>query len=203
MKKDPPLILIAGGGHAMVVAEAAHLAGLRIAGFFDDRIDAVIEIGDVRIPRLGPLDDLSAAADHHCIVALGDISARRALIETLGAPLASVIHPNAFVSPTATIGDGVFIGPGAIVHSRAHVSDHAIINTGAIIEHDCRIGENAHVAPGATLGGAVEIGDDTLVGLGSRVLPGVKIGRRCTVGAGAVAAKDIGDSLTVRGVPAT
>jgi len=202
VKKDPPLILIAGGGHAMVVAEAAHLAGLRIVGLFDDRTDAAIEIGEVRIPRLGPLDDLAAAAENHCIVAIGDIAARRALIETLEAPLATVIHPSAFVSPTAEIGGGVFIGPGAIVHSRARIADHCIINSGAIVEHDCRVGENTHIAPGAVLGGEVEIGADTLVGLGSRVLPGVKIGTGCTVGAGAVVPKDIGDAITVRGVPA-
>jgi len=202
VKKDRPIILLGGGGHARVVAEAALLGGRRVAGLLDDRPDAVIRLGELQIARLGPFEHLSAVADEACIVAVGDLALRRELIGRLAGEAATVVHPSAFVSPSAAVGEGVFVGPGAVVHTLARVGDHAIVNTGAIVEHECEIGENAHVAGGAVLGGAASVGADTIVGLGARGLPGVRVGSGCVVGAGAVVVRDVPDGKTVKGVPA-
>ncbi|MCE2924931.1 MAG: acetyltransferase [Phycisphaeraceae bacterium] len=209
------VVLIGGGGHATVIAEAARLAGQVVVGFLDDNPAAPISAILIDLPHpfpnpphLGPLDHLAAIGSSAWIVALGDLKARRVILQTMAGlagvrPQAgSVIHPSAFVSPSASIGPGVFIGPGAIVHARAKVAPHATVNTGAIIEHDCVLDENAHLAPGAILGGGVHVGRDTLIGLGSRVLPGVQIGAGCTVGAGSVVLEDVPSNAKVVGVPA-
>lgn len=195
------MVLIGGGGHALVVGEAIGDAA-EIAGFFDD--DPGAPLGRFfRAPRLGGLDDVSPDLEAHCIIALGNLALRRRLIERMGdARTIGITHRTAFVSPSAAVGRGVFIGAQAVVHTLARVGDHAIINTGAIVEHECEIGRNVHVAPGAALGGNVRVGDDTLVGLGARVLPGLTIGRGCTIGAGAAVHKDVPDGATVAGVPA-
>lgn len=202
--QGPSLILIGGGGHALVVAEAAILAGLAIAGFLDDSPRPALAADPFRAPRLGGLGRLDLLQGHLWILSLGDLAARAALLPQLthcpGA--ASVIHPSAHISPSASIGRAVYIGPHAVIHTRASIADHAVINSGAIIEHDCRIGRNAHVAPGAVLGGSVTVGEDTLVGLGSRVLPNLAIGRACTIGAGAVVTSPVEDNATVVGIPA-
>lgn len=210
-----PVVLIGGGGHATVVAEAARLAGHAVIGFLDDNPAAPLAAILIDLPHpfatpphLGPLERLAAIGASAWIVALGDLRTRRGVLKALAAqpPLnghaASVIHPTAFVSPSASIGPGVFIGPKAVVHSRAKVGAHAIVNTGAIVEHDCVLEENVHLAPGATLGGTVHIGHDTLVGIGSRILPGVRIGAGVTVGAGAVVLRDVREHAKVVGVPA-
>ena len=208
---DTGISLLGGGGHALVVADSACLAGRQIAGFFDDADDSAISTarlsGGSAPTKLGDLESLTARSlvSKPWIVCLGDLHLRRALIDRLYAAeedAARVIHPSAIVSPQALVAGGVFAGPGSIINASARVLDHAIINSGAIIEHDCLIAENAHIAPGAVLGGNVSIGNDTLVGLGARVLPGVKIGRGCVVGAGAVVTKDIPDGETVVGCPA-
>ena len=205
-----PLLLIGGGGHALVVAEAAALAGWSVAGFFDDNVSPPLVAGrgdrESAVPRLGPLDRLGAIEDRGWIIAVGDLRFRRELIGRLrerASAAATVVHPSAFVSPSADIGRGVYIGPKAVIHSRARIGDHAIINSGAIIEHDCLISDNAHVAPGSVLGGGVSVGADTLIGLGSRVLPTIEIGRTCVVGAGAVVVAPVRDGTTVVGVPAS
>ncbi|MEO1583468.1 MAG: acetyltransferase [Planctomycetota bacterium] len=202
------LTLVGGGGHALVVADAAIRAGLDLQGFFDDDTEADLAKGSPTCGRLGDLTSLESREldGSPWILAIGDIATRRWLIDRLYKAeddAAMVIHPDATISEYAVIAGGVWIGPRAVIHTRARILDHAIVNSGAIIEHDCLVSENAHVAPGTTLGGSVRIGNDTLVGLNATVLPGVSIGNGCTIGAGAVVTHDVPDQSTVIGVPAS
>lgn len=197
-----PVVLIGGGGHALVVAEAIG-QGAILVGFYDDAPDARLAPA-ARVPRLGSLSDIPSTLEPWYMLALGDLSLRRRVLE---GPLSkarsfAITHRSAFVSANARLGSGVFVGPHAVVHTFAQVGNHAIINTGAIVEHECEIGENAHIAPGVVLGGNVTIGPDTLVGIGSRVIPGVTVGRGCVIGAGATVIRDVPDGAKVAGVPA-
>jgi len=170
---------------------------------------------------LGKLNETNQLDNRAWIIALGDIAHRRRAInaaqqrDALNTAAArsgvdlrpasapgpkAIIHPSAFISPTAQIGPGAFIGPRAVVHARARIGPHAIINTGAIIEHDCVVGENSHIAPGTVLGGGVHIASDSLIGLGSRILPGVSIGHHVIIGAGATVLGDVRDGTTAVGV---
>jgi sugar O-acyltransferase (sialic acid O-acetyltransferase NeuD family) len=195
-----PVVIVGGGGHALVVAEAL-LPGAAVLGFYDDNPHAVLS-RRLGLEHLGSLRLVSGDLAPWYVLGLGDLGLRRHLIERLrGASSVGVTHAGASVSASARLGRGVFVGPRAVVHTAAEVGDHAIINSGAIVEHECVIGENAHVAPGAVLGGNVRVGVDTLVGLGARVIPGVRIGDRCTIGAGAVVIRDVPDGAKVVGVP--
>lgn len=233
------LIVIGGGGHALVVAEAARLAGFDVLGFLDD--DENAPLGRTwpasphhHQPHLPTTPPTPGASDHLTVaphrlgelragknalreilgqenpavraaswtLGIGGVAMRRELIE-LGIPdTVTVVHPRAWVSPTARLGRGVYVGPGAIIHTRAVLADWAIVNSGAVIEHECLIGENTHIAPGSVLGGATRVGCDTLVGIGSRTIPGICIGSRCTIGAGSVVVRDVPDGLRTMGVPA-
>jgi sugar O-acyltransferase (sialic acid O-acetyltransferase NeuD family) len=217
------IILIGGGGHALVVLEAAMESARSVRGFFDDDAHAVAW-SRAQLGRLGELAQASRHLafdnDERFVIAVGGLALRRRMIDELVAPVAppgqpsapstnhapraaaAVVHPRAWISPSATLGLGVYVGPGAIVHAHARVADHVIINSGAIVEHECDIGVNAHIAPGAVLGGNVHVGPDTLVGIGARVLPGVKVGSAACVGAGATVLRDVPDRATVVGVPA-
>jgi len=212
--QEPRLLLVGGGGHAAGVVEAAQLGHLVVVGVLDDAPEPSVCEDPFNIPRTGAVDDLDRLGRLErdrpggCdgwILGIGDVKLRRRVLGSVAEAAErgyTIIHPSAIVSPSATIGRGVFIGPGAIIHSRASVHDHTIINSGAVVEHDCVVGENSHVAPGAVVGGYVRIGCDTLVGLGSRVLPGVRIGNATVVGAGAVVRHQVSDGEIVVGVPA-
>lgn len=201
-----PLILLGGGGHALVVADAANCSGHVIMGFFDDDPGAALK-RRMKLDHLGRLDEFDAAGrlEARLILAFGNLTLRARLLAAHNPPSeqsAAVVSKGAFVSPTATVDPGAFVGPGAVVHAFARVGAHAIINTGAIVEHECEIGENTHIAPGAVLGGDVRVGRDTLIGLGARVLPGVRIGSGCTIAAGAVVIRGVDDGEKVVGMPA-
>jgi acetyltransferase EpsM len=193
------IALIGGGGHAMVVGEAAVAQGYEVVGFYDDDPKAGVVM---LAPYLGNFHEIERLGDVPRIIAVGDIGARRELIERVGGPFATVVHPSAIVSPSAELGGGVFVGPLAVLHARARVGDHTILNTASIVEHDCALGTNVHVAPTAALGGGVRVGPDTLFGLGAKALPGARVGARCVVGVGCVVVSAVGDDRTVVGVPA-
>jgi len=199
------IVLLGGGGHAAVVADAARAQDWNVIGFFDDDPAAAVP----GLTHLGSIDraverlqsDLHEAGVH---ASIGDADVRRAWYEHLNDPLreAAVIHPTAERSSSATIGSGVFIAVRSIVNARALIGRGAIINSGAIVEHDCRVGPFAHIAPGATLGGDARVGRSSLIGIGATVLPGVEIGERAIVGAGAVVTRDVPDNVVVIGLPA-
>ncbi len=201
-------VLLGGGGHARVVGECLRLIGMPVGGVCDDDPTPAAGEPPLSLATLGPLSllisDPGFLASRTWMLALGSLELRRRLLDALEGvgEAISAIHPSAKVSPSATIGEGTWVGPGAIVHTAAVVGEHAIVNSGAIVEHDCRVGENVHVAPGAAIGGDVRIGADTLVGIGARVLPGVRIGAGCVIGVGAAVVNDLADGARVVGVPA-
>jgi len=195
-------VLIGGGGHGVVVAEAARVGGIALAGFLDDDPDAPLKEHLRKLGKISGLDYPDMLRHHDVILTIGDIATRRTLIGRLADDLVTVIHPTAWVSPSAVVAGGVFVGPHAVVNSHASVAPHAIINSGAIIEHHCSIGENTHIAPGVALGGETRIGSDTLIGVGARTIPGVSVGARCAVGAGSVVISNVAEGETVMGVPA-
>ena len=199
------VVILGGGGHAHVVAEAALAARWNVAGYADDTPQ---DEAPADVPYLGPLADVEAAMQRlygrtGVHAAVGDPALRRQWLDALpDHDPATIVHPTAVLAPTATLGPGVFVGPLAVTHARARVGAGTIINTGAVVEHHADIGAFAHLAPGATLGGEVRIGERTLVGLNATVLPRLTIGADCTVGAAAVVTDDVPDDTTVRGNPA-
>lgn len=74
-------------------------------------------------------------------------------IEENGGQLASLIHPTAYISPTATISQGTVILPHAIVNTDVVVGKGCIINLGAIVDHGCILEEGVHICLGAIVKG--------------------------------------------------
>lgn len=197
--QSPGRIVVFGGGdHGVVVAEAAGLAGFDVVGFVDERIPAGTMVADRPV-----LEAIPEGA--RVIVAIGDNAGRSEAVERLAIDdrrLATVVHPTAFISPSAALEPGVFIGPRAVVHAAARVGRGAIVNTAAVVEHHNDIAPFAHLAPGAALAGRVRVGGRALVGVGAAVRPGVAIGADAVVGAGAVVVDNVPEAAVVMGNPA-
>ena len=127
---------------------------------------------------------------------------QRAAQEWRGPLDGAVVHPSAYVHPSAKLGRGTVVFAGAVVQPDAVIGDHVIVNTGATIDHDCIVGDYAHLAPGVHLAGAVQVGEGAFLGIGSVVCPGIKVGRWATLGAGGVAIRDVADGVVAVGIPA-
>lgn len=196
--KKPRIVVFGASGHGLVVAEAAAASGWDVAGFADDGVEDGTQVGNWEVLDRTILDE----AELKVIVAIGVNGTRRKVADRFRDQLATVIHPSSFISPSASIELGVFVGPHAVVHAEAVVREGAIINSGGIVEHHVDVGAYAHIAPGSVLAGAVKVGDETLVGANAVVIQGCEIGSRVNVGAGATVIRSVADDLTVVGVPA-
>ena len=201
------LLILGASGHGKVVADCARAFGRwgEIL-FFDDRSADIGTCEDWTVAGDGEAF-LSAAAEDDCeaFVAIGNAAVRLRWLEAAreaGASLATIIHPSSVLSGGATLGDGVIVAPGGIVNIASWIGLGCIVNTGASVDHDCRLEAGVHVCPGARLAGDVQVGQRSWIGIGAVVRQGVRIGSDVTVGAGAAVVQDVGDGLTVVGVPA-
>lgn len=196
-------VVLGSGGHSKVVVDLLLGQGIGVAATI-----ALTAAEPYRgIPALAGDEHLSdfRAADHRCVVAIGDNGARMRAAESAvraGFAFAGVVGVGATVSPTAIVGDGTVVMNGAVVNADARLGELCIVNTGATVDHDCVIGTGAHLAPGTRLAGGVTIGAGAFLGVGAVVIPGITIGANAVVGAGAVVIRDVGAGEIVVGNPA-
>lgn len=140
------------------------------------------------------------------IVATGDNHLREqktALLQAMNIPLATIIHPTAMISATASIASGCTILANAVVSANASIDTGCIINTSAIVEHDCIVEAFVNISPKAAMAGHTKIGRKSFLGIGSTIIDEITIGKEVIIGAGAVVLHDIPDHATAYGVPAS
>lgn len=194
-------IVLGAGGHAKVAISTLRAAGWQVAALYDDdtKRHGTTTLG---VAVRGAIADIPPSDCSNAVVAVGDATHRRAIASTSSLNFITVIHPAAWVDPSAEIGAGAIVCAGAVIQPNARVGAHVIVNTSATIDHDCEVGDVAHIGPGAHLTGNVRVGAHSLLGAGSTIVPGVNIGRNTVVGAGATVVCDLPDHVVAVGCPA-
>ncbi|HCN44455.1 MAG TPA: phenylacetic acid degradation protein PaaY [Pseudomonas sp.] len=112
--------------------------------------------------------------------------------------LTPVIHPTAYVHPSAVLIGDVIIGPHCYVGPLAALRGdfgRIVLEEGANLQDTCVmhgfpasdtvVERNGHVGHGAVLHGCV-VGEDALIGMNAVILDNAKIASRCIVSAGAL-----------------
>lgn len=203
------IVIIGSGGHAKVVIEACRLSRPTdvIDLVDDDPVRAGMRVMDLTVYLRSQEQPFISSEFFHC--AIGHNANRKACYESSiehadrqRPSFATVIHPNAHISPSAQIGEGSFIAAGAVIGPDAVIGKGCIINHNAVIDHDCHVGDWVHIAPSATLGGAVSIADQVFIGASATILPGLTVCEGATVGAGGVVTQDIDEATIFVGIPA-
>ncbi len=196
------LVIFGAGGHAKVVADIALKNGFEIEGFLDDNASASSIIG---YPILGKIDDCVKYKDT-CVFAMGigNNAVRKKILDKYpDFEYPVLVHPTASIGIETKIGKGTVVMPYVVVNACAEVGEFSILNSASVVEHDCRVGDFCLIAPNVTLCGVSKTGDFVWMGAGSVVNQTIKICDGVTVGSGAVVTKDITESGTYVGVPAT
>lgn len=139
------LLILGAGTHGRVVQETAESTGAyEQTDFLDDRApDAIGKLADYEHFR---------GTYGHAIAALGKNDLRSewlSKLEQAGYSLATLIHPTAYVSPSASLEAGVVVLPLAAIHTRAIIQKGAIIGIGSLVDHDATVCEYSHINTGA------------------------------------------------------
>lgn len=143
------LIIIGAGGFGQTVADLARQSGEYEGVYFLDDM----KTGETVLGKCG---DFARFHDGNTcmIAALGNNPVRLDWVhrfEQAGIPVATIIHPRAYISPTARVDAGTVVLPHAVVNTDCHVQKGCIINCGAMIDHGCMIEEGTHVCLGAII----------------------------------------------------
>ncbi len=202
------LLLFGASGHGRVVADAARAAGWEVAGWADDDATRLgQELDGAQVVAIGVAEAASWALQHGAkiVVSIGDNRARARLVEALldaGAELATIVHPSAVISPTATLGSGTVVFAGAVIGPAATLGRNVIVNTAVSVDHDNWISDHVHLSPGVHLGGTVSVGEGAHLGVGVNVRNNLAIGAWTMVGVGAAVVADLPEKVVAYGVPA-
>ena len=141
------LIILGAGGYGRTMADVAAQTGIYDEILFLDDNSRAENVG-------GRCDDFARFADENTLFypAFGNNELRMAWLKRLGeggCGVATIIHPRAYVSPTARVAEGNAVLPYAVVNTECEIKAGCIINCGAIVDHGCVIEEGVHVSPGA------------------------------------------------------
>lgn len=198
--KNKDIWIIGGGGHSKVVIAGCQSAKIKVNGLFDDNptLWNTLYWGI----KIDPIPENDWWKNHNGFLAIGENKARQKLSQKIHPKnWATIIHPSAIIHPTASIGEGSYIGARVVIQPDVSIGQHVIINTGAIIEHDVKVESFCHIAPQTVLAGHVTVREGTLIGVGSAVIPGVTIDSWSIIGAGSAVIENISSHKVAAGVP--
>jgi sugar O-acyltransferase (sialic acid O-acetyltransferase NeuD family) len=200
------LIIYGGGGHCKTIIDLVRALGTyQLIGIIDDRLQAGSLILDV--PILGGSQMLPRLFDQglrkvvNAVGAIGHVDVRIRIFDLLkeaGFQFPTVIHPTAFVEPSAKIEDGVQILAKSYVSSAATIGFGTVINAGVVVSHDCTIGKYVNLSPGTMLAGGVVLKDRVQVGMAATINIDVTVGEGSRIGNGTAVKADVPPDIKVR-----
>lgn len=139
------------------------------------------------------------------VICVGEPSSKFKIYEKIkryGYSLCTLIHPDAEISPSADIGNGVVVRKGTIVSSDSKIGKNVILQSNVIIGHDAKIGDHCQISSFSEIAGNCDVGNEVFVGIGSFIKENTSIGDQVIVSMGSVVMKNINSGDIVMGNPA-
>lgn len=115
---------------------------------------------------------------------------------------ATLIHPQAVISPFAKIGYNVLIMAGVVITANAEVGNHVCILPNTVIHHDSKIGDYTLIGSNVTIAGNTFIGKHCYIGSGVSVINGISIGDNTLLGLGTNVISPVESNSKMVGNPA-
>jgi sugar O-acyltransferase (sialic acid O-acetyltransferase NeuD family) len=170
------LAIVGAGGYGRLALDVLIASGFEswVIGFYDDAHAVLPEkvrgfpvLGDVAV-----LKSMLSVEAVHVIVAITDNLVRLRLanaIRALGAQFFTAVHPTAYSSAEAIVGDGTVLAAGAVVHPDAAVGSHCYVGPGAVVDRDAVVGAGAWVSAGVVVGPGARVGARAVLGQNASV----------------------------------
>lgn len=199
------VIIVGAGGHAaelydyIIHANKSVHAGIEVAGLIDDseenyrkyRYDA---------PYIGSIASHRIKKDVKYLVGIANLQFRHEIVERFlneGASFQTFVHPAAFISSTARIGEGSVIAYHVNLGPNTKVGRFTLINARSSLGHDTQVGDFNFISPNVSFSGGSAIGNHNMFGINSATLPGIRVGNHNKIMAGMVLDKNVGDHQVV------
>ena len=176
-----------------------------IKGFLDSKADALDGLKGDYPHILGAPETYEIQEDDVFFVAMGEPKWRKyyaEMMEQKGAKFISIISKNAFINPTATIGEGSFVAGWSCISDNVILGKHSIIHVFCDLGHDAKVGDYSSIEAYSFLGGYSEVGKESVMHVRSTLIAHKKIGNQVSVGSSSVVMRNIKDGLHVFGNPA-
>lgn len=132
------------------------------------------------------------------VIAIGDAAVRQKVVDELPkeTKYGKIIHPSAFISPSANVGNDVIISHHCVVSSQVTISDHSHLNYHTCIGHETHMDEYFTSAPGVKISGCCKIGENVYFGTNSSTIQGITVNSNIKVGIGGVVMNSLNKSGT-------
>ena len=157
------LLIIGAGEFGQVVRELARSIGYEKVAFLDDNSEMAV----------GPVCSYADYSDEYdeFIIAIGNPKVRGELFPKLALKYqaATLVSPKAYVSMSASLGEGTIVEPMAVVNSGATIGTACIINAGAVVNHNSVIGDFCQIDCNAVVSADVTVSDGTKIKAGTAV----------------------------------
>ena len=203
------LVIVGAGGCGREVLQWAKDINKKeqrwnIKGFIDDDLNALDgKVCDV--PVLSSINDYQIEEEDEFVCCIGNSKVRKEVVARLkmkGAHFGTLIHPNAIIADSSTLGEGVIIYPFAIISDNAVIGDGCIINMYSSVAHDSVLGEYCTISAHCDITGMCKLGACVFMGTTSNVVPGTKIGNDVYICAGSTVMGRVRKEMKVLGNPA-
>ena len=138
------------------------------------------------------------------VISIGETKDRKQLREKIvesGYKFGNVIHPTAYISPEAKIGDGLIARANVCVSCGATIEENVQLFEGSTIGHDTTIGRDSIISTKACIGGNCIIGRGVYVGMLGSIKEKTTVGDHSTIGMGTAVFKDVDKDVIVLGNP--
>lgn len=161
------LLILGAGEHGHAVKEIARSIN-------NKAFQNISFLDDNNVEAIGMLKEFQNFTKEfrYAFVAIGNPIIRKewsCKISEAGFTVPILIHPNAYVSPSANISKGCVVFPGAIVQTNSVLGEGVILSSGAIVDHDATIGSYCHINAGAVISSGTVLENNTKIDYMQRV----------------------------------
>lgn len=151
------LLIVGAGGHGYVVAETARAMKDVEGKSVYDKIDFLDDLKPEAVGKVNEMP-LFKKVYQEVFPAVGSYEKRTEIYskaKRYGFEVPTLIHPEAYLSPSAMVGEGTVVLPKAVVHTRAKIGRLCILSIGSLTDHDCEIKDGVHLDCGSIVKGSV------------------------------------------------
>ena len=147
MERENNLLIIGAGQYGCVAKETAEAMGC---------YDKISFIDNNSPLAIGKTDEVEFFLTDYAnaFVAIGNSKTRLEIYDKLkkfGYTIVTLIHPKAYIAPSAKVEEGCIVEPNAVVHSNTCIGMGCLISAGAVINHNAVVEAGCHIDCNATV----------------------------------------------------